>query len=154
MLRRVAESVNFGLAAMMLRLAGSGDVRELLQPTSSNPEERFIYLYALAGGWFLLVPVLGVISGAGVGVVHLIGASGASPWAVRILYFLTAFCLMGGLDAAWRTWLVQLARQRHERNARALDGSAACLMNVARRFDNGALLVQFVVGIASAVTLR
>jgi hypothetical protein len=156
LLKRTTASLNLYLATSAVRLTGERHPRDLLNDAElgrADPEVRFVYLYALCIAWFLLFPVLAVaLTGLGALAAFLGGHEG-NAISIRVLYFSTAFCIVGGLDAAWRTWLVEGARRRYRRNARTLDKRSWRLMKIAE-FDDGTLLLQLAIGLASAVTLR
>jgi hypothetical protein len=156
LLKRTTESLNLHLAQSLFRLAGDRDPGSLLNEAElerEDPEVRFVYLYGLCLAWFILVGVSGIVL---TGLSALAAFVGGHEWdaiSLRATYFITAFCIAGGLDATWRVWLVQGARRRYRRNGRALDKQARRLVRVAWA-DDRTLLLQLAAGVASAVTLH
>ncbi|HST14729.1 MAG TPA: hypothetical protein VLJ44_07765 [Gaiellaceae bacterium] len=156
MLNRLTGCVNLRLAITLSRVARAPNPRELLNAAElalPDPEVWFVYEYAVAVAWFLLMPVLGLFCIGAIALAAYVGQREAEGAVTRVLYFATAFCLVGGLDAAWRTWLVQLARRRYRRNGRAFDSPVRRLMKVAA-INDLTLALQVAAGIVSAVVLR
>jgi hypothetical protein len=155
LLRNWIASPHLYLAKSVARLAGDrspGDLLNKSELARGDPELIFVYFYAAVGGWLLL----GVLSGLALtgltALASYLGGQAGHAVSLRILYFATAFCFVGALDALWRVWLVYAARRRYRRDGRTLDRQARRLVSVAQLGD-GALLVQFAAGIAAAVTL-
>jgi hypothetical protein len=156
LLKATTASLNVYLAVSLFRLGGERNPRELLNDAElkgEDPEVRFVYLYGLGGAWFLLLGVSGIVL-TGLGALAAwVGGHEGDAISIRALYFVTAFCMAGGLDATWRIWLVKGARRRYRRNGRMLDKQARRLMKIAV-FDDRTLLLQLAAGVASAVTLH
>ena len=119
------------------------------QLLEGTPSERQFYLLALGITWGKLY-VLGAILLSGVAFfVHLVhGGNETTIW-VALLVFVSAFCITGMVDVAWRIQLVAAAGRRWKRGGRVNDERTSRLMRLSRINDR-TLLLQLAAGLLAS----
>jgi hypothetical protein len=117
------------------------------QSSRTSPEARYAYLYGLVLVWYLLSPVLAVLSLGPEYVADRLGGNQGTGATIGIAIadFGFGFCMAGGIDATWRFWLVQAARRRYRRVGNVLDGVSRRLMGLSQ-LNDGTLVIQLAAG--------
>jgi hypothetical protein len=119
------------------------------QLPEGTPSERYFYLLALGIAWGKLY-VFGAIFLSGIAFLfHLVsGGHGTAIW-VLLLVFISAFCITGMVDVAWRIQLVGSARRRWKRAGFVVDDRTLRLMRLSR-INDGTLVLQITAGAVAA----
>ncbi len=123
------------------------------QLPAGTPSERQFYLLALGIAWGKLYVAGAVLLSVIAFLVHVIrGGHGTTVW-VAALVFISAFCITGMVDVAWRIQLVGAARRRWRRAGRISDDRTRRLMRISR-INNRTLVLQLAAGLLATWWIR
>jgi hypothetical protein len=113
-------------------------VRDAFTP-NATPHDLYALYYGAVTAYVILVPILGLVSiGVAIALASFLGSRG-NHIAADAGVFVAAFCLIGGLDAYWRTKVLAPAMKRFDESG--VDDFVRRRMRIAR-LDDGTVVFQ------------
>jgi hypothetical protein len=114
-----SDAVNLGIAKIAAGLAvnrrGATDDDGFLAAAArpdAAPTESYVYFYAVIAGWYILALAAGLLMVGLAYLGHLVDGDQGNRIGVTVGVALAAFCIIGAMDATWRSLLVYAAKRR------------------------------------------